>query len=90
MRVHRLPELDLRTNPLADYPELRQLGNLQETIGNLYVQITLALYGSVFLGSVLFQGGNALYYFSRERLVREYVNDTEPWVIDLQKSTDPH
>jgi hypothetical protein len=75
------------TNPLANYPELRQLGILPETIGDLYLQITLALYGSLFLGSVLFQGGNALYYFSRERLVREYVNNTEPWVIELQKST---
>jgi hypothetical protein len=74
------------TNPLADYPELRQLGIMQETISSLYVELSLILYGVVLLVSVLFQGGNALYYFTRERLVREYVNDTEPWIIALQKA----
>ncbi len=75
-------------NPLDDYPELRQLGPSFDLISDFYVEISLAVYGIVLVVSVLYQGGNALYYFTRRRLVIAYVNETEPWVIKLQRSTD--
>jgi hypothetical protein len=36
---------------------------------------------------VLFQGGYALYYFSRRKLLTGYVRDTPVWICDLQRAT---
>jgi hypothetical protein len=48
--------------------------------------LTLVVYGTVIVVAILVQGGNALYYFTRERLVRSFLAETEPWVIEVQKS----
>ena len=47
----------------------------------------LALYGSVIALSVIFQGGNALYYFTRRKHVEAYVAETPAWIRDLQSGT---
>ena len=39
--------------------------------------------------SVLFQGGTALYYFSRRRLVEDFVAETPEWVREVQRGTLP-
>jgi hypothetical protein len=47
----------------------------------------VVLYGSVIALSALFQGANALYYFSRRKYVEAYVRDTPVWVVDLERAT---
>ncbi len=42
-------------------------------------------YGLVLIGSILMQGLTAVYYFTRARLMRTYLRDTPPWVVELQR-----
>ncbi|MFO0790919.1 MAG: hypothetical protein U0805_15785 [Pirellulales bacterium] len=51
-----------------------------------YKQFVVIFYGAVIGLSVLFQGGTALYYFSRRRHVEEYVAETPEWVRDVLRS----
>jgi hypothetical protein len=48
-----------------------------------------AFYGLVIFLSVIFQGLNALYYFTRRKHVEAYVRETPQWVRDLQRATAP-
>jgi len=66
-------------------PELQAaLGSLDE-IGGLYDSLVVVLYSSIIVGTVVFQGLNALYYFSRRKYVQAYVRDTPEWVRDVQR-----
>ena len=71
-------------------PELgAALGSLEgmEGFGELYQTIVVALYSSVIVLSVILQGANAIYYFTRRKLVENYVRETPAWVLDLQRAT---
>jgi len=67
----------MRQEPLA----ADMLGN----IGDLYTKMSIAVYGALILGSLLFQGINALYYFTRAELLRSYLAETPAWVVELQR-----
>jgi hypothetical protein len=75
--------------------ELKSYADLDAALGStggfesLYKQIVVALYGGVIALSAVFQGGTALYYFSRRRHVEEFVADTPAWVRDIQIGTLP-
>jgi hypothetical protein len=75
---------------LAANPELGEaIGSLQgmEGFDELYRTIVVALYGTVIALSAIFQGANAIYYFTRRKYVERYVRETPAWVIDLQRAT---
>jgi hypothetical protein len=55
----------------------------------LYKTASLAMYGGVIVLSILFQGGNALYYFTRRRHVEEFIAETPQWVRDVQGGSIP-
>ncbi|MFH1748808.1 MAG: hypothetical protein ABIG44_17375 [Planctomycetota bacterium] len=55
------------------------------SIKSLERVITLAVYGGLIVGSILFQGGTAWYYFSRKRHIRAYKQETPKWIIELQQ-----
>jgi hypothetical protein len=55
----------------------------------LFKQIVVIFYGGVIVLSALFQGGTALYYFWRRRLVEEFVAETPAWVRDVQRDALP-
>ncbi len=57
------------------------------SIEQLQTIVTLAVYGSVILFSIIFQGGTAWYYFTRSRHIRAYISETPQWIIDLQRTT---
>jgi hypothetical protein len=59
------------------------LGGMSE----LVKPIILAFYGTVIALTAIFQGGNALYYFTRRKYLETYVRETPAWVIDLQRAT---
>jgi len=73
-------------NELTRTPEVKDaladLGDLNQ----LYQSMVIIFYGVVILLSVIFQGINALYYFSRRRLVADFVAQTPEWVRDVQRA----
>jgi len=74
-------ETQLQTDPRLG----AAIGSIQG-FDDLYRMIVVGLYGSVIALSVVFQGGNALYYFSRRKYVEKYMWETPTWVIDLQRT----
>ena len=54
---------------------------------SLVKQLMIWFYGLVIALSILFQGGNALYYFSRRKLIEKFVAETPEWVRDVQSGT---
>ena len=55
------------------------------SINDLYKTITIAIYGGLIAATLIFQGINALYYFTRRKHVEAYVSETPEWVVDLQR-----
>ena len=44
------------------------------------------VYGSLIAIAIFAQGGTALYYFSREKHITQYVQTTPPWIIEMQRA----
>lgn len=55
-------------------------------IGKLYKTLTVTVYGSLIVGTLIFQGLNALYYFTRARILRGYLAETPAWAVQLQQA----
>jgi hypothetical protein len=55
-------------------------------VEGLYRTATTAAYGGAIALSVLFQGGNALYYFTRRRHLDNFLLETPEWVRDVQRT----
>ena len=72
------------SNPITD---IQGLEAIADSYGSLVTELTLAVYGGVIALTVLFQGMNARYYFTRIKLVEDYCRETPGWIIDLQRST---
>ena len=72
---------------IAAKPELAQVLDSVDGLDQMYKLVILAVYGSVIVLSVIFQGWNAYYYFSRRKHVEQYVCETPSWVIDVQRAT---
>jgi hypothetical protein len=76
----------LGRNPYAEAIAAEPLlGSMLEPVGRLYKLLTLALYGGIIVGTVIFQGLNAAYYFTRRKHLDAYLAETPPWVIELQR-----
>jgi hypothetical protein len=67
----------------------RELLSMAGDLEGLYKTATLAMYGGVIVLSLLFQGGNALYYFTRRRHVEDFIAETPQWVRDVQGGSIP-
>lgn len=72
---------------LAAKPELREVLDSVDGLDSIYKLLVLAVYGSVIVLSVIFQGWNAYYYFSRRKHVAQYLRETPSWVLDVQRAT---
>lgn len=59
------------------------------SIERLQTVVTLAVYGGVIVGSIVFQGGMSWYYFTRARHIRAYVAETPGWIVDLERASGP-
>jgi hypothetical protein len=70
--------------------ELKNYHELDQVLGNsggfeqLYKSFTYGVYGGVIVLSLIFQGGNALYYFSRRRHIEDFIAETPAWVREVQ------
>ena len=73
-----------------DYAEIAatdaQLAEMLKPVESLTRLFTLALYGGLAAFALLAQGGMSLYYFTRERHVRDYLTHTPAWVITVQQT----
>jgi hypothetical protein len=58
-------------------------------LNDIYRLVVIALYGSVIVLSAIFQGLNALYYFTRRRRIEAYVRETPAWILDVQRASTP-
>jgi hypothetical protein len=67
----------------------QEMLNMVGDLEGLYKTATLAMYGGAIALSVLFQGGNALYYFTRRRHVKDFIAETPQWVRDVQGGSIP-
>ncbi|WP_146441727.1 hypothetical protein [Botrimarina colliarenosi] len=72
---------------LAAKPQLREVFGSGDGIDSLYRVIVMAFYGVVIALSVVFQGGNAVYYFTRRKHVIAYRQSTPTWVREVQSAT---
>ncbi len=70
-------------------PELGAVFDSTGEFDELYRMLVVAVYGSIIVLTGVFQGLNALYYFSRRKYVNAYVEETPDWVLDLQRLTPP-
>lgn len=64
-----------------------ELGSMLGGIEHLQKVLTLAVYGSIIALSLVFQGLNAVYYFSRARLMRAYLTQTPAWILEVQRES---
>lgn len=68
-------------------PEIEAaLGSLDE-FDYLYKVLVVAVYGTVIALTAIFQGLNAVYYFTRRKHVEAYLQETPAWVLDVQRMT---
>ena len=66
--------------------DLEQLEALVGPTGDLVTKLTVRIYGTIILASMLVQGLNARYYFARTALMKGYLDQTPAWIIDLHRS----
>ena len=71
---------------LKDHPELNSVLGSTEDLQRLYQWIVLGVYGGTILLSGIFQGLNAVYYFTRRQLLDAYLRETPPWILQVQRA----
>jgi hypothetical protein len=75
--------LDSIKQQLADAgTSSQQVDDWMRTIHNLVIALIVAI-------PVLAMGGTALFYFSREKHIRQYIQNTAPWIVEMQRSGGP-
>ncbi len=69
----------------AEMDRMPELRPMLGSVSDLQRTITLAVYGGLIVGACLFQGLAAVYYFTRRRHVRAYLEQTPEWIVELQR-----
>jgi len=64
-----------------------QLAPTLRPLGELAMFISILFYGLVAGGSVIVQGGAAIYYFSRRRHLDEFIRNTPDWAVAMLRAT---
>ena len=70
---------------IGDPAQLRDMPEVAERIQLIVKWIPTMLYGGLIVGTFLGQGFAALYYFTRQGLLRTYIESTPPWILELQR-----
>lgn len=63
-----------------------QLSRMLQPVQELTHTIALAAYGALILVAVAAQGGLALFYFTRQKLLAAYLRQTPAWITSLHRS----
>ena len=64
-----------------------QLAPTLEPLGELYQLISILVYGCIIVISIIFQGLTSWYYFSRARHLRDYLDQTPQWVVQMREAS---
>jgi hypothetical protein len=63
-----------------------EVGRALQPFEHLTRLVALSMYGGLIAVAILAQGGLALYYFTRTRHLRAYLEQTPPWIVAVQKA----
>jgi hypothetical protein len=63
-----------------------QMAHMLAPVENLTRTVSATVYAVLIVIAICMQGGTALYYLSRQRLLRAYVDHTPKWILDLQRA----
>jgi hypothetical protein len=75
---------------LKGFSELdSELAGMVDSYQPMIQQAVRGFYLGVIVLSAIFQGGTAVYYFTRRRLVEDFVAETPEWIRDVQRGTLP-
>lgn len=80
--------LAVGTGPGKYAEQIRRMPELAQGLGSmddLTATLTYAVYGSIIVVSIIFQGGTALYYHRKKNALLVYISETPDWVLSLQK-----
>lgn len=80
--VNTLYGPDPYAQQIAQTPELAQM---LDPMRELITTATLAAYGGLLVIGVGLQALMAWYYFSRQRVLQQYLRETPGWVIELER-----
>jgi hypothetical protein len=72
---------------LQAQPELGEALGSADDLDSLYRGVAIAFYGVVILLSLIVQGLNAVYYFTRRKYILACLRDTPQWVLDLERAS---
>ena len=61
------------------------MAGIAEDIASLERVATVAVYVALIVGTVLFQGATSRYYFSKARRLNDFVWETPPWIVEMQR-----
>lgn len=77
------------TGPSAYQAEIAAYPQLDSMVGitRLEKTITVSIYSALIAAAIICQGGCAWYYFNRTKHLHAYVSDTDPWIIDIHRTT---
>ncbi len=64
-------------------PQMQELNRMVTDIDRIAMPVYYGFYGLVIVLSAAFQGGLALYYFGRRKLVEAYLQSTPAWIQRL-------
>jgi hypothetical protein len=75
---------DLLASAAAEVPEA---ADMLAPYSGLARMISVAVYVGLACVAVFAQGGTALYYFSREKHIRAYREQTPAWIVEMQQQS---
>jgi hypothetical protein len=63
-----------------------QMAKMLAPVESITRAVTIAVYVTLIAVAISMQGGTALYYLSRQKLLEQYVRATPKWILDLQRA----
>lgn len=71
---------------LSQAGDLKALGLDTAGLEQTYKWFAWILYGGLIFGTILAQGGAAIYYATRKKYLDAYIQETPQWVVDFLKT----
>jgi hypothetical protein len=63
-----------------------QMKRMLAPVESLTKAVAIAVYVTLIAVAIFMQGGTALYYLSRQKLLEQYIRATPKWILDLQRA----
>ncbi|MEN0020572.1 MAG: hypothetical protein AAF747_06795 [Planctomycetota bacterium] len=86
--ITRPAEASLGT-PTGDPQVDAMLAETAASVAAVAKGISIVVYAALIPGVLLMQGGTALYYLGARKHIRQYIESTPPWIIELDRIASP-